>query len=29
MDILIIGGGITGLAAAHRLIELNDENNFE
>ncbi|MEE9238124.1 MAG: protoporphyrinogen oxidase, partial [Thermodesulfobacteriota bacterium] len=29
MDILIVGGGITGLAAAHRLIELNDENNFE
>jgi len=29
MDILIVGGGITGLAAAHRLIELNDENTFE
>jgi len=29
MDILVIGGGITGLAAAHRIIELNDEYNFD
>ena len=28
MKIIIIGGGITGLAAAHRLIELNKENDL-
>ena len=27
--IVVIGGGITGLSAAHRLIELNDERNLE
>ncbi len=29
MDIIVIGGGITGLAAAHRLVELKDENNLD
>jgi oxygen-dependent protoporphyrinogen oxidase len=29
MKIIVIGGGITGLAAAHRLLELKDENKSE
>ncbi len=28
MRIVVIGGGITGLAAAHRLIELREEKNL-
>ncbi|MEE9174911.1 MAG: NAD(P)-binding protein, partial [Thermodesulfobacteriota bacterium] len=27
--IVIIGGGITGLSAAHRIIEIQKENNFD
>jgi len=27
--IVVIGGGITGLSAAHRLIELQKENNLD
>ena len=26
--IIVVGGGIAGLAAAHRLLELSQENNF-
>jgi len=29
MDIIVIGGGITGLAAANRLVELSDERKIE